>query len=680
MINKNASFFLLLILIIELPNLGYSNDKPDHNKNEIVTNSLSTPPSIDRDQSSINCEENPDLKVDIRNDASGSLNGMTTQNQDGLGTCYANSASLLVQAELGTPVSYQQMAIYANTSENPVLGRERGMQTTTNAAGDVITRDFTYGGWSCRTFNALKRRRVPACHPSDVPVENLSNPWNQIEIMNSLATLYDASTDIGDDHRETLRNILLELAENHAAEGESECAMSLSEDYVPREMELYIQRKCIDEYNDIRNMNSRVEIVNLNIQNLTRQLVFASQDDQRQRLENSINDYQEELTSLNQFINRATNNLEQFGTITEGDTVNSGISNNSGKNFNNKIRINNTIICNLRPEVTNYLQTTYKNNLLAEFQPGGSRDLTSSINGINQLLTSPNNDNSEQYNIFINAKGSRTSNEGLASQFSGDINAADPDRCHTNLGWLNLQDRQSLRSLYEQEENLCLSSSLEDSIVTAFSSIGYLGEHFDLADLITLTTRLDQGLDDYIMGIIGGDCLNSGVEIPDNLNCNAQSMPIKNPDLSMSDQIINTSNILRERMHNNLTTHNGSGRPVEISVCTGFMKADPNRNANWPSFTCDTTQAHGLHSMAVTGYRCRPGGEGQKPVVQYLVQNSWGSRCTADITIEESHPDFSDTDIPQINCNETNIEQGSFWVDEDILSKNITNISTMSSR
>ena len=180
---------------------------------------------------------------------------MTTQNQDGLGTCYANSASLLVQAELGTPVSYQQMAIYANTSENPVLGRERGMQTTTNAAGDVITRDFTYGGWSCRTFNALKRRRVPACHPSDVPVENLSNPWNQIEIMNSLATLYDASTDIGDDHRETLRNILLELAENHAAEGESECAMSLSEDYVPREMELYIQRKCIDEYNDIRNMN-----------------------------------------------------------------------------------------------------------------------------------------------------------------------------------------------------------------------------------------------------------------------------------------------------------------------------------------------------------------------------------------------------------------------------------------
>ncbi|MBT6326481.1 MAG: hypothetical protein HOJ35_10965 [Bdellovibrionales bacterium] len=676
MINKASCFFLFFI------SLSLSNiTKGQENKNEPIDTteqeaSLNTAPTINRDQTHINCEENPDHAVDIRNDPGGSLNGMTTQNQDGLGTCYANSTSLLVQAELGTPISYQQMAIYANTAAVPKIGRNRGMRERTDADGNIVMRDFTYGGWSCRTFNALKNRGVPACNPDDVPVESLSNPWNQLEIMNSLSTLYDAATDMGSDNRETLRNILLELAENHTEEGEDLCAISSSEEYVPIEMQSYIQRKCIDEHNNIRNLNSRTEIINLNINNLTRQLGFSSQDDERERLENSLNTYQRELTELNQDIVRATNNLERFGTVTDDTNVNRN-SNNTGQNFHKKISINNRVTCNLRPEIINYLQTTYRNTLVTEFESGASRDLNNTVNDINQLLTPPNN-NSEPYNIFINEKGDRMTTGRLTAQFSEDINNADPERCQANLGWLTLQDRQSLRSLYEQEENMCLSSSLEDSIVTAFSSIGHLGGHFDLRNLITLTTSLDQGLDDYIMGIIGGDCLDSGAQIPESLNCNAETMPRRNSSLSIPDQIRDTSNLLREKMHTSLTESNGSGRPVEISACTGFMKADSSSNANWPSFNCDTTRAHGMHSMTVTGYRCRQGGEGQKPVVQYLVQNSWGSRCTADTATNESEANFSDTDTPQINCNDINREQGSFWVDEDILAKNLTNISTMS--
>lgn len=677
MINKYSYLFLFLISL-SLSNItrGQENKNQPINTAELEA-SLNSPPTINRDQTHINCEESPDQAVDIRNDPGGSLNGMTTQNQDGLGTCYANSTSLLVQAELGTPISYQQMAIYVNTPASPKIGRNRGMSSTTDAEGNTIRRDFTWGGWSCGTFDALKDRGVPACNPDDVPVESLSNPWNQVEIMNSLSTLYDAATDMGADSRETLRNILMELAENHTEEGEDLCTISSSEEYVPIEMERYIQRKCIEEHNNIRNFNSRINVVSNNMTNLRRQLGSSDQSDQRERLENSINNYQEELVTLEQNIAISTNNLNRFGTITEGTSANTDGDNNILENFNKKISINNRVTCNLRPEITNYLQTTYRNTLITEFELGASRDLNSTVNDINQLLTPPNN-NSEQNNIFLNSKGDRMTNGSLEAQFSEDINNADPERCQANLGWLTLQDRQSLRSLYEQEENMCLSSSLEDSIVTAFSSIGYLGGHFDLGNLITLTTSLDQGLDDYIMGIIGGDCLDSGAQIPESLNCNAEAMPRRNSSLSIPDQMRDTSNLLREKMHTSLTANNGSGRPVEISACTGFMKAESSSNANWPSFNCDTTQAHGMHSMTVTGYRCRQGGEGQKPVVQYLVQNSWGSRCTADTATNESEANFSDTDTPQINCNDINREQGSFWVDEDILAKNLTNISTMS--
>ncbi|MEK6626945.1 MAG: hypothetical protein AABY86_18415, partial [Bdellovibrionota bacterium] len=120
----------------------------------------------------------------------GSLRSMSVQDQDGLGTCYANALSLALEANLGAPVSYQQLAVLYGVNRNAAGGR--GNAVTARNDDGSLRNNFTEGGLSCDTFNIVKARTPNyLCSRDSVPLENLANPSGQAQVMNAMSEFYD---------------------------------------------------------------------------------------------------------------------------------------------------------------------------------------------------------------------------------------------------------------------------------------------------------------------------------------------------------------------------------------------------------------------------------------------------------------------------------------------------------
>jgi hypothetical protein len=93
------------------------------------------------------------------------MNNFPVQDQDGLGTCYANAMGVVLQGSLGlsAPISYQQLAIaHASRMSNvntPLINKDS--KDLYPYAGE--------GGWACPTFEAAKAYGF--CPASDFPLD-----------------------------------------------------------------------------------------------------------------------------------------------------------------------------------------------------------------------------------------------------------------------------------------------------------------------------------------------------------------------------------------------------------------------------------------------------------------------------------------------------------------------------
>lgn len=111
------------------------------------------------------CGNIPNGQVVRLDEAGGSLQNSKVQDQDGLGTCYANTASVLLQSAIpnNPDVSYINLALgYAEKHS----ANKSGSSYAYDSAGNMLIT----GGLVCETIQEAKKNGV--CNRRDVPLEN----------------------------------------------------------------------------------------------------------------------------------------------------------------------------------------------------------------------------------------------------------------------------------------------------------------------------------------------------------------------------------------------------------------------------------------------------------------------------------------------------------------------------
>lgn len=103
------------------------------------------------------------------------LKQFAVQDQDGLGVCYANSASILLQHAMGweKPVSYQQLALgHANYTRSWFTG-----QKIVNSSGKPGDKYAGEAGNICKSVEAAKQYGICDGHSFKFDVHNGQDPW-----------------------------------------------------------------------------------------------------------------------------------------------------------------------------------------------------------------------------------------------------------------------------------------------------------------------------------------------------------------------------------------------------------------------------------------------------------------------------------------------------------------------
>lgn len=154
------------------------------------------------------------------------------QDQDGLGTCYANATSVLIQGALNTstPVSYQQIALVHSikTSENQQLISQAGY------GGE--------GGWSCVAFEAAQDYGYCDANTFSFERHSSTDPsWEQSKLINSYGKILDSLVESSaqnkkknwEDIEKNIRNIFAQKSKDCHLTEEAFFEKKISE-YFPR--------------------------------------------------------------------------------------------------------------------------------------------------------------------------------------------------------------------------------------------------------------------------------------------------------------------------------------------------------------------------------------------------------------------------------------------------------------
>ena len=85
---------------------------------------------------------------------------------------------------------------------------------------------------------------------------------------------------------------------------------------------------------------------------------------------------------------------------------------------------------------------------------------------------------------------------------------------------------------------------------------------------------------------------------------------------------------------------------------------DPSVKSNFCKTKLANGNAHNLHEMTISGYRC------VNDKIEYEIINSWGTGCTSNANIECQEDEYGNT-------------LGPFWVKEDALVDNSTDMTSI---
>jgi hypothetical protein len=490
------------------------------------------------------------------------------QDQDGLGTCYANSTSLLIQSTLGleSPPSYQQLAlIYSidkGTNKN-LINQEDGKDSYA-----------AEGGFVCDTFNAAKYYGFCDAQHFNLDVYgNEDGIQKQKKLIMGYGRLID---DLGrnflmmnEKKWDTVRNNLISQIYNK----KKDCGDS-KEDFFKRKVLEKLPRMVLQR---IGGLNEQRDLFQANKNEPGTDTIF-NETEQEYKLWEKIRDTQL-LSSktkdggLSWSLNKEFSNLITPSLISEWIK---GTENLKPKSYFGEMEI-------LIPEVTSPTNLLFKNfsTPLDSFTSKESFESLKDLSGRGLIFEI----SQEWENCLVDIDDKMLSSIHLE-----------------NL--INVNQCSSVANYSLLDPVLVSASQVADDLVNKLKDKklkNYDNRAQALMDVFSPQCRLE--------------AQNNTKQIS-NKFCFSYSFK----DFGKSDQVILPK--MRRLISENLCKKN----PISISVCTKFMSGtelniDTQYCQNDKTANGDN-QNHGYHALTIVGHQIDKDNS-----AKYLIQNSWGKTC-----------------------------------------------------
>lgn len=655
----------------------------------------------------VNCKKWPKYNTSLRSKGK-PLHNYQVQDQDGLGTCYANTLSTMLFSHIGKQISAHHIAA-ANGMQKQDIEYFDEKRAKGQILADGKYKNIEESGEICKSFEAIQDR-ISMCSRHDVYYETLlKDPGHkQKQLHNALAKLYDNADELKSLSKEQVLKLVKSLKELKQSNTTKEnnyiiydmCKLDL-ENLLENSTPIFSSQKdCFFDFLQSSCINLDDEIKSLKVK---KESLLKSKR------------FSKEIEIITKRIQKLESRLNSLGEVKQIDSQSK--------------------TCNLQPSVANahvkYLKDVYDHfnssgvaKRLGSTTSSNARDyyidgkMSIPINNFLNSFQKLEDDDSWPGEMFLK-NGTKLSENELKSLFAGDINNIIPDLCTNSESILSSGDFYQTQLA---KDGFCFSDNTTQGIIQLIGAMGLSDDSNNtLNQLNAIISGLDKTYDDYLMGIISPNCRKSGREISNseyaNLKCKDEDLFIATTsqlktfwkELSKQEQIemikqytkkfrkdLNPENVGNDLMSMD-TTHNSEifklllkeekrflsksfylkspkelqrkmkseqkrmnkivssklrkGKSIGLAICSKVLLK---KSSFEDSTNCDGNALpgkQGPHAVNIIGQRCGPNG-----VIEYQIQNSWGQGCSS--SIYECSPN-----------------DGTLWIPEDQLVQNSLRIS-----
>lgn len=493
-----------------------------------------------------------------------SLSAHRVQDQDGLGTCYANAASVVMKSVLpnNPDVSYVNSALEASTrgvNASWVSNNQRFIRRSADKVHDI-----TYGGFTCRTIDAVKQAGG-ACPAGQSILENrtLRDSYVQERLMKNMGTYFDDLNTIQSNPEEAqkFKDQLALAVESLNAERSQLVEACNADKNAPIPVSEGLKRMIGIELLNLKKTPCEEQVKNAFKAILPRSTIGADR--------NEIILTDEIKTSLL--------------TLIDGNAAVKAILTKAARGQTLTPAENLSIMDNFGSILNNFL----KNNV-------SSTEMTACLGG-QYTPSSPAN--------------------VLGTTFVADMKRQKQINCEQEI-----QNSTVMAAVKTAEGNQCIPPARLEVILNAIAPLMEVGSAIDAGMLNTLTNPLST-LGNQLKQMIAPGCQDRANLINmDNLTCRSYST-CQESDLGSiyagpangCTTLPEAKKVIGKKIINGIK----QGRALGIDVCTAFM-VNPNTVSNFCKNAPAGVSGHSYHAMAVSGYRCVAG------KMEYEILNSWG--------------------------------------------------------
>lgn len=531
----------------------------------------------------------------------GPLSNFKTQDQDGLGTCYANTASVMLQAKLaGHPdISYLNLAfMHAEKYTSPEVrkeGKDAGFRTKARPTDDDSF--LVDGGFSCATIMAAKESGG-VCQRSDValeefvhtPNENLPNlQWMQKEVLTSLSKYYDSVfRDFGRPDSQALPN-----------SG---------------------SKKFNDYKTALKNVLEK------------KKDAFTSEACLRPDTTNGEKVLQNMVARFYQFLN-GPNNVKNIRPLLS-------VSNDLGMAFKVTRSDGQRLIIDVRNQAIRALSSDYIAELKSNPQASPEAAMMKMISKLNPAF------NAKMLQLI---GGFSDEDRTLFKKDHDRYVKKDIAECMNQAKFDYFTKEEGLQKDFAADGCLAPYTAHAANIrqlVTTLDKVNFK----NIDNLYQFLLELPaMNYEQAMMNIVAPECsADKKIRLPADLECQSQGIhyPSSSDAPDTEARFLAETQAQIQALAQEALAH---GRVMGLSMCTGFF--DPQQPDAFYNKTkqCPTAK-HGFHGVALVGMRCKNG------KIDYLIQNSWGDWAQAKERFADTEPGKAWISAEDIAKNTYNIE------------------------
>lgn len=580
----------------------------------------------------LDCGGIPEGQVVRMDQGSGPLAKAAVQDQDGVGSCYANQSSLLLQSIIpGNPnLSYLNLGLYYTNDKSLEEQRSKGNYLYTldgkDKSGAVLYENGSAirGGFACQTIQAALERQKRSgtgsvCKAEDVSLEhnffnekgNFSDAYHKQE-----ASLTKASRYMNTYQRHFGYAFQEGMADMQEKREEADRFSKALSSFVKNSSDTFFAEKCTKQDPD------KIEKALTNA--LTRALNNHPECIVKNRLMSSQGP--------------ACKSFEQFGYI-------------SVVTSNNASKINFLFLNDHRQKLIKSLPTFFSDK-------SGFNSFEGKLNNFAKSIDKSKTTPAQKDNFIKELSAAFSPEDKSTLQVEYDrIALGKIDGCKSQNVLTYFKDKKEFLEKAKSDTVLCNYSELLERAADLARVLPEksFSDMSSFVDFITKKAGLKY--DEALLSLIAKDCSpDKRVMIPEDLKCQTSRVLFDEGEFTSSGPSAKFNREVKES-RDKMFANIRDNKAVGLDICTKFWK-DPSynfhkENSSTKYQTCANTGTHGFHAITMIGYRCKDN------KLQYLAQNSWGPNWKLDGDPYE-------------------IENGKIWMDEEKLFMNLDNINYLS--